>query len=250
MQLQLIRSATLRFDYAGHRFIIDPYLAARYSRPPYAGKSRNPLVELPFPPNEVLAGMEMVIVSHLHSDHFDPVAQEILPRGMLLFCQPEDQASLRGMGFTNIDPISDVVLWDGITITRTHCQHGSGAVLEEMGVASGFLFSAPSEPKIYWAGDTILYHGVAEVIEREQPDIIITHSCGAMWGDGVLILMDAAQTIEVCKAAGNGVVIATHMDAVDHATVTRIDLRRYAEDHGIGRDQLIIPEDGETLSFS
>ena len=42
MKLQLIRSATLRIEYAGHRFIIDPYLAAKGSWPSYTGKSSNP----------------------------------------------------------------------------------------------------------------------------------------------------------------------------------------------------------------
>jgi L-ascorbate metabolism protein UlaG (beta-lactamase superfamily) len=36
MQLQLIRSATLRIEYAGHTFVIDPYLAAKHSRPSFA----------------------------------------------------------------------------------------------------------------------------------------------------------------------------------------------------------------------
>ncbi|MBP0685777.1 hypothetical protein J8J21_22280, partial [Mycobacterium tuberculosis] len=80
-------------------------------------------------------------------------------------------------------------------------------------------------PSIYWAGDTILYPPVRETIEATQPDIIVTHSCGAKW-DGVLIVMDAEQTIEVCRISPPKTkVIATHMEALDHATVTRDDLK-------------------------
>jgi hypothetical protein len=57
--------------------------------------------------------------------------------------------------------------------------------------------------------------------------------------------MDASQTISVCQASLNGVIIATHMDSVDHATVNRIELREYANQHGIRKDKLLIPENGE-----
>jgi L-ascorbate metabolism protein UlaG (beta-lactamase superfamily) len=118
-----------------------------------------------------------------------------------------------------------------------------------MGDVSGFVFEAENEPTVYWAGDTIWCESVADVISQIQPDIIITHSCGAVWGDNVLIVMGAAQTVAVCRAAPNSVVIATHMDSLDHATVSREALRAYAEANGIQSEQLLIPADGEKLAF-
>lgn len=249
MQIQLIRSATLRFNYAQKKFLIDPYLAARHTRPSFAGKSPNPLVDLPCSPSEVIAGIEMVLISHLHSDHFDPAAQELLPKDTLLLCQEEDKARIESKGFHNVTPVIDTINWQGITITRTPCQHGSGEVLQEMGTASGFVFQAEGEPTVYWAGDTIWCGPVAEAIRRTQPDIIITHSCGAVWGDQVLIVMDAAQTVAVQRAAPESIVIATHMESLDHGTVTRQALRAYAEANGIGPEKLLIPLDGERITF-
>ncbi len=80
MKIQLIRSATIRLDYAGQKLLIDPYLAAKFSLPSFTGRSPNPMVDLPFSPQEVIANNDAVIVSHLHSDHFDPAAQELLPK--------------------------------------------------------------------------------------------------------------------------------------------------------------------------
>lgn len=91
MKLQLVRSATLRLTYAGHLLIIDPYLAPKHSLPSYTGKSPNPLVDLPFPIEQVLAGIEMAVISHLHSDHFDSVAYERVPKDIPIFCQPGDR---------------------------------------------------------------------------------------------------------------------------------------------------------------
>ncbi|MFA9492214.1 MAG: MBL fold metallo-hydrolase, partial [Anaerolineales bacterium] len=104
-------------------------------------------------------------------------------------------------------------------------------------------------PTVYWAGDTIWYEAVDDVIAQIQPDIIITHSCGAVWGDDILIVMDAVQTIAVCHAAPKAVVMAIHMEALDHATVSRSDLRALAEMEDIKPSQLLIPYDGEMLKF-
>ncbi len=249
MQIQLIRSATLRIDYAQQKIIVDPYLAAKHTMPSYTGASPNPLVELPFSLQKVIAGIDVAVISHLHSDHFDPTAQRLLPKDLTVFCQPGDDAELANKGFRNVILVVDSFRWKGIRITRTAGQHGTGKVLQEMGNASGFVFQAENEPTVYWAGDTIWCEAVADVIDQIQPDIIITHSCGAVWGDNVLIVMDAAQTVAVCRAAPNSVVIATHMDSVDHATVSRHELRACADANGIQSKQLLIPADGEKLAF-
>ncbi|MFN8418248.1 MAG: hypothetical protein U0528_03230 [Anaerolineae bacterium] len=66
-----------------------------------------------------------------------------------------------------------------------------------------------------------------------------------------LIVMDAAQTLEVCRLApATAIVIAAHMEALDHATVTRADLRSAAAAAGISTAQLCIPDDGESVKLS
>ena len=249
MQFQLIRCATVRIRYKSRQFIIDPYLAARHTMPSSAGISPNPLVELPCSPPEVLEGIELALISHLHDDHIDPLAESLLPNNLLLFCQPGDKPEIAARGFSHVVPVEETVRWKGITITRTDGRHGSGEVLDQMGAASGFVFEGTGEPTVYWAGDTIWCEPVARVIEQKKPDIIITHSCGAVWGDNVLIVMDAAQTMKVCRAAPNSIVIATHMDALDHATVSREMLREYAVTHGVEPTRLLIPDDGKMLHF-
>jgi len=249
MQVQLIRSATLRIDYANQRFVIDPYLAAKHSMPSYTGKSPNPLVELPILAHEVIDGIDMAVISHMHSDHFDQSAKDLLPKELKLLCQPSDVEELKKDGFQNTMAVNDNITWEMMKITRTNGQHGTGKVRQMMGEVSGFVFEAENEPTVYWAGDTIWCDEVAKVIDQYQPEIIITHSCGAVWDNNAFILMDDEQTVTVCRAAPKSVVIATHMDSLDHATVTRGELRAYAETNGILLEQLLIPEDGEMLEF-
>ncbi|MCP4711284.1 MAG: MBL fold metallo-hydrolase [Planctomycetes bacterium] len=249
MRIQQIRNATMRLTYSEKLIVTDPYLADKHALPSYTGASPNPLVDLPCTPQEAIAGMDMALVSHIHSDHFDPAAQRLLPKNTPLFCQPGDEPVIEGKGFLNVMPVDDEIKWEGITILRTPGQHGTGDVLVEMGNTSGFLLQSKDEPTVYWVGDSIWCGAVAAVIDKHQPDIIITHSCGAVWGDGNFIIMDAKQTIEVCREAPKAIVIATHMEALDHATVSRADLRAFAEKENIKTNQLFIPEDGETLVF-
>lgn len=246
MKLQLIRNATLKLDYSGRTVLVDPYLAPKHSLPSFTGRSPNPMVELPAGIEDILDGVELVIVSHLHDDHFDSVAMQRVPKHLPLFCQPGDEATIREAGFTNVTPLTGSATWEGLTLTRREGSHGLGPVVELMGSVMGFSLEAAGEPSIYWAGDTVLYPPVAAVIGDTKPDIIITHSCGARW-DGDLIVMDALETVAVCEAAPDAIVIATHMEALDHATITRQDLRHAAMEQGIAPSRLMIPADGETV---
>jgi L-ascorbate metabolism protein UlaG (beta-lactamase superfamily) len=250
MRLRLLRNATQRLRYAGHELLLDPYFAPKHSRPSYAGRSQNPLVELPCPPAEIMDGAELLILSHLHSDHFDPEAQRLLPKDLPVFCQPGDEETIRGHDFMQVTPVADPVEWQGITLTRTPGQHGTHAAeLAEMGTVSGFVLQAAGEPTLYWAGDTILYEPVLQVIERVRPDVIVTHSSGALWKGSGPIVMDAAQTLAVCRAAPESRVVAIHLDSLDHGEVSRADLRAQAQAAGLLDGRLLIPEDGETLNL-
>ena len=246
MKLQLLRNATLKLDYAGSTVLIDPFFAPKHSRPSFTGRSPNPMTDLPVSTDEILDGVELVLVSHLHADHFDPVAQELVPKHLPLICQPGDEEKIRSFGFTDVTPLTGDLTWKNIRLTRRDGNHGTGAVLQLMGNVIGFTIEADGEPSIYWAGDTILYPPVRETIEATQPDIIVTHSCGARW-DGELIVMDDSQTVEVARSAPQAKVIAVHMEALDHATVDRATLRRTADATGIGPERLLVPADGETV---
>ena len=249
MQIQLIRNATLSVTYANRKFVTDPFLATKHTLRSFADISPNPLVDLPCTPEEVVEGIEMAVVSHLHPDHFDQIAQELLPKSLPLFCQPGDETALTDKGFQSVVAVEQSTQWQGITLTRTPAQHGTGAWIERMGNVSGFVFQAKDEPTVYWVGDSIWYEPVKQVIADFQPDIIITHSSGAKFGDSDPIVMDAEQTIAVCQTAPQATVIAIHMESLDHGTVSRADLRAAADAQGIKPEQLLIPADGEHLSF-
>lgn len=249
MEIQQIRNATLRITYAGRLFLTDPMLSQKHEFDSFAGISPNPISDLPIPAQDVVDGIEMVLLSHLHIDHFDPAAQDMLSKDMPILCQPGDEERLRKKGFHSVTPVDQVTEWQGIKLTRTQGRHGTGTWAEKMGNVSGYVLQAESEPTLYWAGDTILCDEVRQVVTDIQPDIILTHSSGAKLSKSDPIVMDAEQTIALCRAAPKAIVVATHMEALDHGTISRADLRALAEREGIGADRLFIPVDGKVLRF-
>ena len=65
------------------------------------------------PAEEVVRGLDAVIITHLHEDHFDETAARLLPRDVPVFCQPEDEASLAEHGLL-VRPVDATVDWDGL----------------------------------------------------------------------------------------------------------------------------------------
>jgi L-ascorbate metabolism protein UlaG (beta-lactamase superfamily) len=253
MRLQLVRSATLILEYAGHQALIDPDFAAKHARESLAGRSLNPMVDLPISVEQILEGVELVIVSHLHRDHFDVEAQRVIPKHLPVLCQPSDKNAIQNAGFRDVTSISNALQWKNICITRTEGQHGLGDVGAIMGRVSGFVLESAHEPTLYWAGDTVLTEEVRAAITRFEPDIIVLHACGATWPDAKgaqrLIVMDEDQALEVTRLAPNATIVVTHLESLDHAPVTRAGLRARALEAGIRETRFRIPADGETMEL-
>ena len=162
-KLTLIRNATLLLELDGRRLLVDPMLDAAGARPAVENTDndrRNPLVSLPFPAEEIVAGLDAVLVTHLHRDHFDDGAIRHLPRDVPLYCQPEDEERLRSYGF-DAHAVEDGVVHGSLRIARTGGRHGHGATAAALAPVSGFVVDG-----VYIAGDTVWCDDVEQAITR------------------------------------------------------------------------------------
>jgi L-ascorbate metabolism protein UlaG (beta-lactamase superfamily) len=237
VRLTLVRSATVVVELSGLRILVDPMLDEVGARPPIANTAnpvRNPTVPLPFPPEDVVHGLDAVIVTHRHRDHLDETAERLVPRDVPVFCQPDDEEALHELGL-DARSIETDVEWEGIRIARTPAQHGYGAVADALAPVSGFVLD-----DLYLAGDTVLFEGVVQTIERFRPRVAVVHAAGAEFLQGGLIVMGIDDVREV--AALVPTVVAVHMEALNHCFLSRAALREAVP-------SVLVPEDGETLEL-
>lgn len=261
MEIQHIRNATIKLKYGGATFLIDPYFAEKYTQLSFAGRSNNPISDLPVSVDSILEGVEYIMISHLHPDHFDNAAQSLVPKDMPILCQPEDCQSIESVGFQNVTPVESAIVVGKTTIYRTKGQHGSGSILKYMGPVSGYLFQSSAEKTLYWLGDTIYCHLVRESIDVHQPEIMICHAggnkffkqhdvfCADLQEDTEPVIMNAEQVLSLLQYWPESKVIATHLNALDHETETRESILRAAIQNNIGDGQLFIPNNGDILKF-
>lgn len=252
MNIKQIRNATIVVQYAGKRFLIDPVLADKGTYPPFPNSLRqdqgNPTVSLPASVDELL-NVDAVIATHLHLDHFDPVAKEILPKDIKMFVQDEkDFKELKDAGFKNIEILTENTHFQDVKLTKTKGQHGSGEILKVAGNVCGVIFNHTAEKTLYVAGDTIWYEGVKDMIDAHAPEIIVLNAGANKFLDSNLLIMGKDDLYEVYKAAPNAKIIASHMEAVNHWTLSREELKNFINEKEITKN-VLIPEDGESYTF-
>lgn len=253
MNIQLIRNATLIVEYAGKKFLVDPMLADKGTFPPFPNAPRqdqnNPLMDLPTSIDNIINGIDAVIVTHLHYDHWDEAAVKALPKDLKLFTQNEEDAEeIRNAGFHNVAVLQEDTVFEGIQLIKTKGEHGRGEILKIAGQVCGVVFKHSSEKTLYVAGDTVWYDAVQEVIETQKPEIIVVNAGDNQFFEGGSLVMGKDDVYEVVKAAPSAKIIAVHMEAVNHWGLSREELKSFINEKAI-LSNVFVPNDGEFYSF-
>ena len=261
VQVQQIRNATVKIDFSGTTFLVDPMLSAKGEFPGFPGtyrsELRNPLIDLPFSADQVLDSVEAVVVTHTHTDHWDEAAQKRIPKSMPVFVQNEaDAKTIRGQGFKDVRVLKGSTTFNGVKLSKTGGQHGSDlwfadpARAEAMGPVMGVVFSAPKAKTVYVAGDTVWRPEVDQALKQYKPDVVILNTGSALMTgfEEHPIIMGKQDALHATKAVPNAAIVAVHMDSVNHMSLTRKELRAFVQENKI-QDRVMIPEDGESMKF-
>lgn len=259
IQFQQIRNATSKITYGDTTFLIDPMLAKKDAYPGFAGTYRSeiriPMTDLPISAEAVIDNVDAVIITHTHLDHWDDAAQSLLPKTLTLFVQNEEDASMiRSQGFKDVRVLGGkATTFNGVSLTKAGGQHGTDemyaipTLAKTLGEAMGVVLQADNYNTVYFVGDTIWRDEVENTLNKFKPEAVVLNT-----GDARLdslegsIIMGKQDTLRAIEHAPEAKIIAVHMDTVNHAALSRNELRTFVQEEKVA-GQVLIPEDGEYL---
>ncbi|GLB54090.1 hypothetical protein NBRC110019_31310 [Neptunitalea chrysea] len=251
MEFQLWRNATVLLSIDHIKFLIDPMLGKKSSFGvfPWTQDNRlNPLVDLPFEPKELddyLTNLDAIVVTHLHPDHWDATAVEMLDKNLPVICSVGIAEAIANYGFKNVNGIESNTTFKEISISVTPGLHGTGEIGEKMGTVNGFVFSTKEE-SVYFAGDTIWCEEVKTAISLHNPQYVVVAGGAATFAIGEPVTMTSEDILTLCKSFPQVKVLVTHLEAVGPCIETRKYISRKILENGYS-NRCYIPEDGESF---
>jgi L-ascorbate metabolism protein UlaG (beta-lactamase superfamily) len=208
--------------------LIDPYLSDHLAVK-YKGTDK-PHVRLMPPPvrADEIPGVTVVLCTHRHGDHMDPVALPVLAKHnpACRFIVPKadvEQAEALGLVVTGMNA-DETVTMDGVTITAIAAAH------EELKVNArgehhwlGYIVRMGGKT-IYHSGDCVPYEGLPERLATERIDVALLPVNGR--GKGVPGNFTFEEAVALCRAARIPALVAHHFGMFAFNTVDEAELER------------------------
>lgn len=223
-------------------FYIDLYLSEHLTQK-YAN-TENPHIRMTTAPlrGEQITNARWVFASHKHSDHLDPGtlpalftasarAHLILPTALI------DHAVKLGLPRERLIPTrgDETLTLDGITVHSIPSAHPGLDYDETTGYPFlGFVFEVDGL-KVYHSGDTILYDGLAERLQRLQPDLVFLPINGTDERRKMFNIApntNPAEAVELAQQIGKPLLIPHHYDMFTFNTVDVREFTKLAEAAG------------------
>lgn len=254
MKINQIRNATLVVEYAGKKILVDPMLADKGTLPAFIPSKtwsfkKNPLNDLPISKEEIIKDVDFVFLSHLHYDHWDKEAVAVLPKEIKIFVQNQaDKSIIEKSGFKNVEILTENSSFGDIQLSKTKAQHGKGYILKIAGLVCGLVLKHPAEKTLYIAADTVWYKGVQEAIDQHKPEVVVLNGGDNQFAFGGQVIMNKEDIFEVHKVIPLSTLVISHMEGVNHNTLSRKELKQYLATKNIS-GRILIPDDGEQYDF-
>ena len=206
--------ATAVLDVDGARLLTDPLLRA------HAGLLRR-RGGAPLP--EHWAGVDVVLLSHLHHDHAELGSLRMLP-GVPVLTAPANARWLRARGVEAAVGLPERVWWTvpgtGVRVRLAPAVHGHRPMPHRPNAAHGFLVDAPAL-HVWFAGDTAPYAAMADLpaLLGGRVDLALVPVGG--WGPRLSGgHLDPVQAARACAVVGARAAVPVHWGTL-HAPASR-----------------------------
>lgn len=198
-RITFVGHATVLAELDGTRLLTDPVLRARVG----------PLRRHGAPPApQVTEGLDAVLLSHLHRDHADLPSLRRVGRDVPVIGAPGSREFLERRGF---DVVSELAPGEStrvgeVTVTAVEARHPNRSRFERKSEAVGFVL-AGRQRRIYFAGDTDLFDGMADVGQDLDLALLPIWGWGSTLGPGHL---DPERAARAAALLSPGIAIPIH----------------------------------------
>lgn len=193
LRVVYVGHGTVLIDMDGFRILTDPVLRHRVGPLRRCGCKPGP---------EVQRDLDLVVISHVHLDHFDPASLRMLARTTPVLVPQGAAMAVRSLGFRHVHELraEDTVCFGGIDVTAVHAAHtGARTPHGLMAACLGYVFQGSRE--VYFAGDTGLFLEMASLAGGLDLALLPVWGWGPRLGDGHLNPYEAAASLRMLRPA-------------------------------------------------
>ena len=257
--VQFIGNATVLLRYRGLTILTDPnflhkgdHVHLGYGL--HSQRLTNPAIDI-----DALPPIDLVILSHLHEDHFDKLVQQRLARDTPIVTTRESAGRLERLGFTRRYPLAtwatlDVIKGDDqVRITAMPGRHGPplGALMlpSVMGSMLDFTSKAGAAYRMYISGDTLVYDDIAEIPQRyPNVDLALLHLGGTRILGVMKVTMDGEDGVRMMQIIAPKRTIPIHFNDYDVFKSPLTDFQRAVDRAGL-QGQVTYLKHGDTYQL-
>lgn len=257
--ITFVGTATVILRYAGLTILTDPNFlhSGDHVHLGYGLTSKrltDPAMEI-----EALPPLDFCLLSHMHGDHFDRIAEEKLDKALPIISTHHAAASLRKKGFRSPHALST---WESIEIAKGEARlsitsmpgkHAPGPLSLLLPPVMGSMLDFKTKAgktalRLYITGDTLIHGRLREIPQRfPDIDIALLH-LGGTTILGVVVTMDAEQGVEALRLVRPRKAIPIHYNDYTVFKSPLDDFKRAVDAAGL-TDQVVYLSHGETYSF-
>ena len=256
-----IGTATVIISYGGFKILTDPNFlhAGDHVHLGYGLTSErrtNPAMEI-----QDLPDLDFMLLSHLHGDHFDRVAEARLNKTMPIVTTAHAAQYLEGRAFRPpiaLDTWEDVTIRKGTgawaRVTAMPGTHAPGPLRKVLPPVMGSMleFGDAGEDearlRMYITGDTLIHKELKEIPKRyPEIDLALLH-LGGTRVLGIMVTMDAKQGVEAMKIIDPKAAIPIHYNDYSVFKSPLEDFKRAVNEAGL-EDRVHYLAHGETHEF-
>ena len=257
--IYFVGTATVLIRYAGFTILTDPnflhagdHVHLGYGL--FSKRTTNPAIEM-----EDLPPLDFVLLSHLHGDHFDRVAERNLNKATPVISTGHATRYLKRKGFTKTRTLET---WQTLSVLKGEARvrvtalpgtHAPGPLARALPPVMGSMLEfggieGETTLRIYISGDTLIHERLREIPRRfPEIDLALLH-LGGTRVLGIMVTMDAAQGVEALRIMDPRTAIPIHYNDYTAFKSPLEDFKMAVRSAGL-EDRVHYLEHGDTYGF-